>query len=277
MKNLVSTAWVKENLDKKNIILFDCRFSLMDPDYGEKAYKKEHIEGAIKINLDKDLASEIKEHGGRHPLPDINNFKDFMESLGVSNDSTVIIYDDGDLAGASRLWWILKYIGVEKVYIMEGGIQQWKLESYPTTDEETVIKNRGNINVRLNEKLLCDMAYVKDRMNHENTIIIDSRARERYLGQVEPMDKKAGHIPGAENYDWTHNFKDLKVISKEELRERFKEVKNYDEVIVHCGSGITGCVNVLMLQEIGIDSKLYGGSWSDWCSYEDNPVSTIEE
>ncbi len=277
MKNLVCTKWVKERLGNTDAVIFDCRFSLMDPEYGEKAYKKEHIEGAIKINLDKDLASKVEKHGGRHPLPKVEEFKSFMEDLGVSNNSTVIVYDDGDLAGASRLWWMLKYIGIENVHVMEGGIKKWILENNPTTDEISNINNKGSITVKLNEDLICDVNYVKERMKDKNTIIIDSRARERYLGKVEPMDKKAGHIPGSKNYDWANNFKDGKLISKNDLKERFKGVEDYKDIIVHCGSGITGCVNVLMLKEINIDSKLYAGSWSDWCSYEENPVSTEEE
>ncbi|EQB86714.1 thiosulfate/3-mercaptopyruvate sulfurtransferase [Clostridium punense] len=277
MKNIVDINWLKEHIKDESLVIIDCRFSLQDPTYGEKAYQEAHIPKAASVNLDKDLAGEKREHGGRHPLPNIKEFVSFMESLGVSNHSKVLIYDDGDLAAPSRLWWMLKYIGLDTIYILEGGINAWLSSGGEVTKEEYRGKEPGKIEVNLREEMQCPMEYVKANLNNEDIVIIDSRARERYLGLVEPMDKKAGHIPGAKNYDWTLNFKDGKVRPIEELRERFDKVNDYKEVIVHCGSGVTGCANVLFLEEVGISSKLYVGSWSDWSSYDENPISTEEQ
>lgn len=277
MKNIVDINWLKKHMQDDDLVIIDCRFSLQDPIYGEKAYKEAHIPKAISVNLDKDLAGEKGEHGGRHPLPNMKDFVKFMESLGVSNNTTVLIYDDGDLAAPSRLWWMLKYIGIDKVYLLEGGITAWKTSQGSVTAEEYRGKAKGKIDINFKEEMKCSMDYVKESLGDNDVVIIDSRAKERYLGLVEPMDKKAGHIPGAKNYDWTLNFRDGKVLPLEELKSRFEEVKDYKEVIVHCGSGVTGCANVLMLEEIGIPSRLYVGSWSDWSSYDENPVATDEE
>lgn len=277
MKNIVDINWLKKHMQDDDLVIIDCRFSLQDPIYGEKAYKEAHIPKAISVNLDKDLAGEKGEHGGRHPLPNMKDFVKFMESLGVSNNTTVLIYDDGDLAAPSRLWWMLKYIGIDKVYLLEGGITAWKTSQGSVTAEEYRGKEKGKIDINFKEEMKCSMDYVKESLGKNDIVIIDSRAKERYLGLVEPMDKKAGHIPGAKNYDWTLNFRDDKVLPLEELKSRFEEVKDYKEVIVHCGSGVTGCANVLVLEEIGIPSRLYVGSWSDWSSYDENPVATDEE
>lgn len=277
MKNIVDINWLKKHMQDDDLVIIDCRFSLQDPIYGDKAYKEAHIPKAISVNLDKDLAGEKGEHGGRHPLPNMKDFVEFMESLGVSNNTTVLIYDDGDLAAPSRLWWMLKYIGIDKVYLLEGGITAWKTSQGRVTAEEYRGKAKGKIDINFKEEMKCSMDYVKENLGKNDVVIIDSRAKERYLGLVEPMDKKAGHIPGAKNYDWTLNFRDDKVLPLEELKSRFEEVKDYKEVIVHCGSGVTGCANVLMLEEIGIPSRLYVGSWSDWSSYDENPVATDEE
>lgn len=277
LKNIVKATWLKENFHNENLIIIDCRFSLQDPSYGEKAYKEAHIPKAVMVNLDKDLAGEKKEHGGRHPLPPIDDFVNYLESIGVTNSSEILIYDDGDLAAPSRLWWMLKYIGLDKVYLLEGGIHAWVQLGGEVTEEIHKGKEKGQIKVSIRENMKCSMGYVKEKLKDEDTIILDSRAKERYLGLVEPMDKKAGHIPGAKNFDWTLNFKEGKVLPIEELKERFHKVNDFKEVIVHCGSGVTGCANVLILEELGISSKLYVGSWSDWSSYEENPVSTEEE
>lgn len=277
MKNIVSVNWLKEHMQDEELVIIDCRFSLQDPEYGENAYKEGHIPGAMCISLDKHLAGRTGEHGGRHPLPNMIDFVKLMEDFGVSNNSNVLIYDDGDLAAPSRLWWMLKYIGLDKVYILEGGLKAWIASGGEVTSEKYRSSAKGQIKVNLREEMKCSMEYVKGNLNNNDTAIIDSRARERYLGLVEPMDKKAGHIPGAKNYDWTGNFEENKVLSVEELQKRFREIKNYEEVIVHCGSGVTGCTNVLILEEIGIPSKLYVGSWSDWCSYDENPIATEEE
>jgi len=277
MKNIVKVNWLKEHNEDENLIIIDCRFSLQDPSYGDKAYEEAHIPNAIMVNLDRDLAGEKGEHDGRHPLPNMYEFATAMENLGISNSTTVLIYDDGDLAAPSRLWWMLKYIGIDKVYLLEGGLKQWILEGGEISKTPYNGRGKGKIVVKLLENMKCSMNAVKESMSDSNTIIIDSRAKERYLGLMEPIDKKAGHIPGAKNYDWTQNFKEGKVLSINELEERFKAIKDYKNIIVHCGSGVTGCANVLILDEIGIPSKLYVGSWSDWSSYEDNPVSTVEE
>lgn len=277
MKNLVDAEWLKNKICDENLVVFDCRFNLMDPDYGQKVYNEGHIVDSIYVSLDKDLAAEKEEHGGRHPLPDMKDFAKFMENFGVKNDSVIVIYDDGDLAGPSRLWWMLKYMGLENVYILEGGIKAWKKENGQITTEIKNSFKQGFIKLNLKENIKCDMEYVKNSIGKSDIVIVDSRAKERYLGIVEPMDKKAGHIPTAKNYDWTLNFKDGNILEEDELKDRFKDLTNYKEIIVHCGSGVTGCANILMLEEIGIDSKLYVGSWSDWSSYDENPVATIEE
>lgn len=273
MKNIVTLDWLKKHLNDENLIIFDCRFDLKDAEYGEKAYSKAHIPNAILIDLERDLTGEKSKHGGRHPLPNMKMFAKRMNDLGVCNETRVLIYDDGDLSGASRLWWMLKYIGKEEVFVLEGGIAAWIKHDMPMSQIENLGRSCGApLDVKLNANMHCKMEYVKENIDRDDVVIVDSREKDRYLGKIEPVDTKAGHIPSAVNYFWKDNFDDINLKSKEALEERFEDLKDYKEVIVHCGSGITGAVNVLVLEELGIDSKLYAGSWSDWISYEENEI-----
>lgn len=271
MKNFTHINWLKDNLDREDLFIFDCRFNLGDLEYGRKVYDISHIKNAYFIDLEKDLSLKPSEHGGRHPLPSIEKFVKKLEEYGLSNESTVVIYDDGDFAGASRLWWMLKYIGFKKVHVLEGGFYSWSLKGFPMSKIEPK-KTLGNIQWNVNHNMICDMNYVKSRINSEHTLIIDSREEKRYLGIEEPIDKKPGHIPGAQNYLWKDNYRNYTLKPEEKLKDRFKELHKFKEIIVYCGSGITACANLIVLDEIGINAKLYSGSYSDWVSYEDNPV-----
>lgn len=279
MKNLITIEEFLELKNKKNnFVLLDCRFSLSDKEYGIRSYNEKHIEGAVYVDLEKDMTGKVAEHGGRHPLPDLESFKERMNSMGVEDDSLVIIYDDGDLAAASRLWWLFKYIGKEKVMVLEEGLNGWIKKGLTVTSQPGEIKTKaGELTLNKKEDIFVPMEYVKNNLGNKDILIIDSREKDRYLGLVEPVDKKAGHIPGAKNYFWKDSFDELKVKDKDVLIERLKFIDKEKEIIVHCGSGITGCVNVLILEEMGIESKLYAGSWSDWISYDDNPVAVGEE
>ncbi len=275
MNNLVSAKWLKDNIDDENIVIIDCRFNLMDKEYGKKAYEKGHIKGAKRVDIETQLSSVVKEHGGRHPLPSIEELKNTFENIGISNDSIVISYDEGDLSGASRLWWILKYLGHDKVYVLDGGLEVFKdLGGEISTEDEKYTK--GNLNINLQENMKVDMEYVRERLEDKNVVIVDSREYKRYIGEFEPVDKKAGHIPGAVNYFWMDILeKDNDKVflkSEEELEKQFSELMDFNEVIVYCGSGITACPNSLALSEVGIKHKLYLGSFSDWISYDENRV-----
>ena len=271
MKNIVSIDWLLENINNKDLVILDCRFGMNDPQYGLKAYKKSHINNGVYIDL-KDLTGEVRVHGGRHPLPPMNEFVKNMENSGVDNDKVVVIYDDGELAPASRLWFMLKYIGIKEVYVLSGGFKTWAERKLPLTDKLNEAKQSKGITMKINSKMICDVEYVWENLNKEESIIIDSRARERYLGLEEPLDKKAGHIPGAVNYFWKDNFDDLGIKDLKTLKERFEKLNDYKNIIVHCGSGVSACVNILLISEIGFDPILYLGSWSDWISYEDNEI-----
>ncbi len=275
MTNLVSANWLKENLNNEKLVIVDCRFNLMDKQYGKKSYEEGHIKGAVRVDIETELSSEVKEHGGRHPLPNIEELKNTFENIGINNDSIIVAYDEGDLAAPSRLWWILKYLGHDKVYVLNGGINEFKEISEEITQEIKSIK-KGNFKVEINEDMRVNMEYVKERLYKDNVAIIDSRENQRYKGEFEPVDKKAGHIPSALNYFWMdilNKDKDkLSLKSKEELENYFETLKNYDEVIVYCGSGITACPNSLALSEAGVKHKVYAGSFSDWISYEENEV-----
>lgn len=275
MRNIVCANFIKENINNEKLVIVDCRFSLMDKEYGKRCFEEEHIKGAQRIDLETDLSSEVKEHGGRHPIPTIEELKNSFENIGISNDSIVVAYDEGDLAGPSRLWWILRYLGHKEVYVLDGGIGAYKEIGGETTSE--VIKPiKGSFNPKVQDSMRVDMHYVRDKINNSEVAIVDSREKARYIGEFEPVDKKAGHIPSALNYFWMDILKkeDGKINLKavEELKTHFKELEKYKEIIVYCGSGVTACPNSLALYEIGINNKVYLGSFSDWISYDENEI-----
>lgn len=263
---LVQPSFIKEN---KEAIVIDCRYDMSNPPVGPAAYAESHVKGAYYINLDEDMTSEIKAHGGRHPLKAMEAFAEKIGSFGIMHNSQVIIYDNGEMPMACRLWFMLKLIGI-KAYIVEGGFDACK-EVLEVSSEVPMIQP-SQLKWSYNEDIICDIEAVKASMNKENSAIIDSRSKERYLGLEEPFDKIAGHIPTAINYFWKDTFRDGKVKDYGEIEALFLEMDKYDEIIVHCGSGITGCVNMFFMEEVGIKSKLYVGSYSDWVSYDDNDI-----
>lgn len=275
MSNFITAKWLYQHIN--DVIIVDCRSDLFDRDYGRILYEAGHIINAFFLDVKKDLAGDAKEHGGRSPLPDLDTLKNKLENIGISNDSTVIAYDEGKLAGAERFWWMLRYLGHNKVHVLNGGINAWVNEGYPLT-KEVPVAAKGNFNINLNKELIISMHEVKSKIGKDDLIIVDSRAPERYRGEVEPIDKKAGHIPGAKNYYWkdilneNYEFK-----SKENLAKHFRELNKYKEIVLQCGSGIDACGNFIALDELGFMPKLYVGSWSDWISYEENPIAIGEE
>lgn len=274
MENFVSSEWLFKNLQNDNVVILDCRFDLFNSEYGKCAYEESHIKNAFYLDMNDDLSGEKKEHGGSRPVPDLDIFKKKLENIGVNNDTIIVVYDDY-MDGAPRLWWVLKYLGHELVYVLNGGMKEWVKLNYPITKEIPKAEKKGKYTVKLNESIFCDIEYVKEKKDQDNTILIDSRAYERYSGENEPLYKKAGHIPNAISHNWKNNIKSGFFKKKEELEKDFEEIIKYDEIIFYCGSGIAACVNCLALYEIGINAKVYIGSFSDWISYEDNLVATI--
>jgi len=274
MKNIVSQEWLIGNLSNKDLIILDARAGLTDPDCGLKSYKEGHIEGAQFVSMEETMTGEIGIHGGRHPLPDMEIFVEDMKLLGIEDSSTIVIYDDGDLAMAGRLWWLLKYSGREKVYILEGGIKEWISSENKLTLETPNITRSNTLTLNINDLMNVNINYVKAATESGKVAIVDARARERYLGEVEPLDRIPGHIPSALNFPWMELVSDGKIMDKEKLIAHFKPLEKYEEIIVHCGSGITGTVNYIFLEEVGFKPRLYSGGYSDWVSYDDNKVVT---
>jgi thiosulfate/3-mercaptopyruvate sulfurtransferase len=267
--------WVMEHIHDENIRIVDCRFQLNDRNAGEDAYQTSHLPNAVYVNLESDLSGPVKEHGGRHPLPDIEQLSEKLSQLGIDDKVTVIAYDDQNGAMASRFWWLLRYLGHDKVYVMDGSFSNWTEKGLPVETKVPSFQRRSFV-PNLQSHLLVSVNEVRDSLNNSSTTLIDSREEKRYKGLEEPIDKKAGHIPGALNFFWQESIdKDGTWKDSQSQNERFKQIPKEQQVIVYCGSGVTACPNVLALKEAGYDDvKLYLGSWSDWISHPDNPVST---
>ncbi|MGB3512440.1 MAG: sulfurtransferase [Microcoleaceae cyanobacterium] len=264
---LVSPQWLADHLNDSNIIIIDCRFSLAEPELGHKQYLEGHIPGAFYLDLNRDLSSTVEKHGGRHPLPKIKEIAQKLAAMGVKLEETLIVaYDDSRFAFASRFWWLLKYMGHKKVSLLDGGFSQWE-KKYPVTTEFPTSK-LGFFKPEVQPQMLVDIKTVKARKDLPEVILVDSRDSDRYLGKDEPIDPIAGHIPGAVNYPWKEVTDENSLTKVDEQIQRWEKVKNAEEVIVYCGSGVTACVNLWSLEMAGINTgKLYAGSWSDWCSY----------
>ena len=266
---LVDSEWLVQQLDNPQIVIVDCRFQLADANWGEKQYMQSHIKGAYYLSLDEDLSSKVQRHGGRHPLPDVDLLAQKFASMGiVKNETLVVAYDDSRFAFASRLWWLLRYLGHDRIVLLDGGWHEWRNGDYPVTD--TIPKTKlGNFNPEPNSDLLVNRDTVKSARTKDEIVIVDSRDRDRYLGLVEPIDPIAGSIEGAVNSPWKQVSNESGYFKPIEAQQKlWFDYKDAKEVIVYCGSGVTACVNLLSLSMAGIkNTKLYPGGWSDWCSY----------
>ncbi|MEF3304439.1 sulfurtransferase [Paenibacillus sp. GYB003] len=278
MSNTVSAEWLRERLRDPDLAIADCRFVLGDPAAGKLSYENGHLPGAVYFDLERDLSGPIGIHGGRHPLPEAERLAAKLGAAGIGGASTVVAYDDQGGAMASRLWWILNYYGHTQVYVLDGGYGGWIRRGYPL---ETEVRSRPaeTFVPRLRHNWLVDAAQVRRRLGDEAAILVDSRDARRYLGIEEPIDKAAGHIPGAVHYDWKSVFTAEGALREPaELQEHFRALDPAKEIVVYCGSGVTACANVLALTEAGYANvKLYGGSWSDWITYPDHPIETQPE
>ena len=277
---IIKSAALLKLYKSENLVLIDARS-------GKNAkanYEEKHLDAAIFVDLESQLA-EIKEDasdGGRHPLPKIENFAKTLSDLGISENSHVVIYDDKNGANAAaRFWWMLKAVGHEKVQVLDGGFQAAEKSNFPTSAKmERSIKNEI---YKVNKwKLpLAAIDEVETISQDKNHIVIDVRETSRYNGETEPIDLLAGHIPGAINIPFTENLDENGLfLSPSELKEKYKkifqEVKS-ENIIVHCGSGVTACHSLLAIAHAGLEiPKLYVGSWSEW-SRNDKKIATKTE
>jgi thiosulfate/3-mercaptopyruvate sulfurtransferase len=263
-------------LNKSDFILFDVSAG------SKSRFEEAHLEGAIYMDLNTDLARiDDLAVGGRHPLPDLEDFYKLLEFHGVQNDSHVILYDDKNGANAAaRLWWMLRSIGHEKVQVVSGGYQAALAAGFPISSE--IVSKAVSTYVRNNEWRLntATIDEVAQESVHADNLIIDVRDADRFAGLTEPIDLIAGHIPGATNVPFTENLDAQGLfLEPEVLRKKYEEVfrnRAPEDSIVHCGSGVTACHTLLALDYAGFPiPKWYVGSWSEW-SRNDKPMVTIE-
>eukprot|EP01156_Anaeramoeba_ignava_P003772 Anaeramoba_ignava/a224538_15.p1 GENE.a224538_15~~a224538_15.p1 ORF type:complete len:355 (+),score=127.05 a224538_15:21-1085(+) len=274
----VSTNWLKDNIKNSNVIVVDCRGDLMDPKKGKQDYLKGHIPGSIFIDGEKELLGKLGKHGGRHPFPNMNDFKKAIENLGIDYYSHIVSYG----FFATRFLFMLQSFGFNNVSILDGGYDEWIKKG---NEIDSNIPSRKPVKINGNDEksdLIVDMKYVSDNLN--KIILVDSRDSQRYNGIHEPIDKVAGKIPGSINFFFKNNYDqngklksidELKMIYKD-LLEMIKNGKEKKEIVAFCGSGVTVFDNYFPFLYLGIPVKIYAGGFSDWISYDDNPVITSD-
>ncbi|MGP0584351.1 sulfurtransferase [Paenibacillus timonensis] len=282
MNPIVSKQWLLARMYEPNLVIVDCRFELGRPEAGSAAYDAAHIPGAVYLDLEEDLSAPVTEHGGRHPLPAPDTLAARFARAGIGNATRVVAYDDQGGMNASRLWWLLRWLGHDDVYVMDEGFAAWQAGGYPVTAERRTIVPAA-FTPSLRPHMLAGVEDVRRALGDPGVLLVDSRAADRYAGLQEPLDVKAGHIPGAINRFWKQVQGDNGSWKSDgELREQLAPViaamDEGREAIVYCGSGVSACPNVLALHRLGYPQvKLYAGSWSDWISYPENPIATNEE
>ncbi|MBP2028204.1 thiosulfate/3-mercaptopyruvate sulfurtransferase [Acetoanaerobium pronyense] len=271
MKNFITSVELKESFNQH--IILDCRYDLSDSNFGHMSYLKSHIKNSHYFDLEKDLSREVEKHGGRHPLPFLADFISKLENIGISNDSKIVVYDD-DMFVAPRLWWMLKYIGIEDVKVLDGGFKSWNYEELIESKHNTKKPSLGKIYAQINQSMVVNIEEVKKMIDESNeySMIVDSRTNERYLGIMEPIDKIPGRIPTSINIFYNDAYSNGYLKSKKELEKLYSKIIPYKEIVVYCGSGVTAPANIIAMDEIGILTRLYVGSYSDYISYEENEV-----
>ena len=276
---LKTAPWLLQNLP--NVRVLDCRYALSDPLLGRIAYLEGHIPGAIYADLETDLSGPVQPggQGGRHPLPEPQVLADWLGTAGIGNDSVVVCYDDpqgGQGFAAARAWWLLRWLGHQEVYVLDGGWPAWQAAGGAVSTEETQL-TPATFTPHVQTQMLATAADVAAR--DAGTWLVDSRAPQRYSGETEPLDRKAGHIPGAVNVPERlfHNDGLRTWKSAGEIREVLFDAgltpDNVQGAIIYSGSGNHSALALAAMHDAGFTGlRHYVGGWSQWSANPKNPV-----
>jgi len=280
-KTLIDTEQLQSELENPSFVIVDCRFELGNSDAGYEAYQQGHIPNAVYANLDDDLANVKATERGRHPLPDVKIFQVKLGEWGIDSTKQVVVYDQFHGAFASRLWWMLRQLGHERVAVLDGGFPKWEQDERPT--ESGIYQNEAVVfEGNLQQGWTVSIEEVEENLSDTAFKLIDSRAPDRFRGENETIDPVGGHIPGASNHFFGNNINEAGVMkSASELKQQFEallENQSPDETVFYCGSGVSACQNLLAMTHAGLDgAKLYVGSWSEWSTDTNRPMSTDSE
>lgn len=270
---LIQVAELGALCDQDGLVLVDCRFDLQAPEAGYAAYLEGHIPGASYAHLDRDLSGPPRSDQGRHPLPSPAQLCALFGALGIAAGQRVVAYDDSGGMIAARLWWMLRYMGHTAVAVLDGGWQAWVNAGGATKSGAEHCRPRRFEGVPRRDRLITldEVASI--------ATLVDARAAPRFRGEVEPLDKHAGHIPGARNHCWQNNLGvDGRFAAPPTLIQQWRDSLGIlpDTATVHyCGSGVSACHNVLAQVAAGLpEPRLYCGSWSEWCRDDSRPRTT---
>lgn len=274
---LVSADELARHLDDADWIVCDCRHDLAQYDAGRRAYAEGHIPGARFLHLDEDLSGPKTGVNGRHPLPHPQTLALRLGAVGIDNAKQVVAYDASGGYYGARLWWMLRWLGHERVAVLDGGWQAWAAGDYPVT-QDPVMTVPTTYTARPHPALAVDVAYVQSRLGDSSMGVVDARSADRFRGENETLDPVAGHIPGAANrffklnLDAEGRFKDAGTLKAE--FDALLAGRDPRVVVHQCGSGVTACHNLLAMEHAGLTgSRLFPGSWSEWVSDRSRPVA----
>jgi len=285
---LIEAPELAQHLDDPNLVIVDCRWDIARPEWGDAAYAESHIPGAVFASMDRDLADPVGPETGRHPLPNVRRFAETLGKWGIDAHTQVVAYDQNTAAAASRLWWLLRWLGHSAVAVLNGGFAAWQSASLPVSTLKALREPRV-FAARVRPELLVsavDVEAISDAGSQGRDsaeLVVDARAADRFAGRNETIDPVAGHIPGARNHPFARNLDASgKFRAAAELRQLWQETLNAgqrparpDAVVSMCGSGVTACHNLLALELAGLNgARLYAGSWSEWIK---DPARAVEK
>lgn len=273
---IITASELIQRLEHQELVLVDTRFKLQDASYGRRVYGESHLPGAVYLDLNDDLSGPVGARGGRHPLPDLNQLSQKLGACGIHAPAHVVAYDDAYNMYAGRLWWLLRYLGHTQVQVLDGGFSAWQALGYPLSHEwptpkpQVFVPQLHSTNLITHEELI-------QRLHEPGLLLLDARSADRYRGENETLDPRGGHIPGALNRPFMDNLIQglYKTAPQLQLELNALGANQAQEIVVYCGSGVSANQLLIALAAAGFNNtRLYAGSWSDWCRYPDVPMVT---